>query len=129
MAASAAIRFAKVAFVERDYENARRLLPPEVDRQFGPKELKNMIEEMHPRYFPSIVTATEYEPVLETKFINIFLVGENTSEGNNNRIYYRLVLGGSPTEGYKVYEMYSRLTPYETSRLRSPLPFKRSTND
>lgn len=125
LAASAAVKFAKVAFVERDYENARKLLPPEVDQNFDTEKLKQFIEKMHPTHFPAVVTATDYEPLPGTKSLNIYLVGE----GNGDRIYYRLTLGGTSATGYKVYTLYSNATPFPPSAQRNQLPNKRSTED
>jgi hypothetical protein len=125
MAAIAAIQFARVAIIEKDFEKARNLLPPETSKQFDAEKLKEMIESMHPVQFPHSITATDFEPMPGTNSINIFLRGDNA----NGDIYYRFTLRGTSNIGYKVYALHSRITPYPSSNLRLALPIKRSTND
>ena len=124
MAAEAAVKFAKLAFIDRDYGTARELLPTEVDQQFDAEKLKKFVENMHPDGFPTKVTATEYEPIPGTESMSIFLMGENDAE----KIYYRFTVRGTSETGYKIYELYSKLTPYPPTNLKRPLPQAISTN-
>ena len=125
MAAIEAIKFAKVAFVEKNFEKAHGLLPTEVDSKFTSEKLKEMIVGMHPADYPYEITATDYEIVPGKKSIYIYLYAENEKE----KFYYCLTMGRTSNTDYKVYELYRKMEPYQSSGLRKPLSTKRTTRD
>jgi hypothetical protein len=122
MAAIEAVRFARAAFIERNYDRAHGMLPPETDLQFTSNKLKEMVEGMHPTGYPSVVTATDYEPILGQRAMIIYLYGENDEE----KFYYRLTMSGTQENGYRVYQLYRSKEPYQ-SNMKRPLPVRRAT--
>lgn len=72
---------------------------------------------MHPKTFPSRVSATEYEPMPGQKSMLIYLQGS----GSGEEFYYRLVMAGDASSGYRVSGLYRGSQPYPPSK-RHPLP-------
>lgn len=123
MAAIKAVEFSKLAFIERDYEGASKLLPSDEQNPATVEKIKELITKMHPASFPIKVTAVDYEPIHGQAAIRIYLLGENGSE----KFYYGFVLVGSADEGYSVSEIYRSTEPFQSSQLKQQLPVKRST--
>jgi hypothetical protein len=98
MAAKSAIEFAQTAFVARDYPKAHGLLAPRSQSDIPLDKLTEAIAKMHPKSFPTKVTATEFEPMPGQKGMNIFVKGE----GEGEEFFYRLVMEGDKTASYRV---------------------------
>jgi hypothetical protein len=113
-AAKAATQFAQTAFVSRDYERAHELLIRSGINQFTTAKLSEAIARMHPKTFPTEVLATDFEPIPGQRAMNIYLKGR----GEGEDFYYRLVMVGDATSGYRVSGLYRGNRP-------SPSPNKR----
>jgi hypothetical protein len=97
-AAKSATEFAQAAFVARDYPKAHGLLAPRSQSDIPLDKLIEAIAKMHPKSFPTKVTAIEFEPIPGKKGMNIFVQGE----GEGEEFFYRLVMEGDKTAGYRV---------------------------
>mgnify|MGYP001614693691 CR=1 FL=1 len=93
LAGRRAVEFAQVAFVKHDVENGHALLSDSTKRRVSLEKFKEVLSRLHPKAFPTSVTASEYEPMLGEKAIYIYLVGENSGE----HFYYRLTKEGTAT--------------------------------
>ena len=100
-AAKSALEFSRVTFLEKDAEKGYDLLSGGGKRHVPLNKFKQTIASMHPRDYPSKVTATEYEPMAGEKAIYIFLKGQNPDE----QFAYRVTLEGTATSGYKVLKV------------------------
>jgi hypothetical protein len=87
-AAKSATEFAQTAFVARDYPKAHSLLTPRAQADIPLDKLTEVIAKMHPKSFPTKVTATEFEPMPGQRGMNIFVKGE----GEGEEFFYRLVM-------------------------------------
>ena len=124
-AAIAAVEFARVAFVEHNVDKAYSLLDPEF-QAYAPKEkLAEALATVTSPTPPTIVTATESEPVPGQEGMFIYLIGESGSD----KYYYRLAMKGSEGKGYKVAGIFRNQGSYPPAELKRPLQVKRSTSD
>ena len=101
LAGRRAVEFAQVAFVKHDIENGHALLSDSTKRRVSLEKFKEVLSRLHPKAFPTSVTASEYEPMLGEKAIYIYLVGENSGE----HFSYRLTMEGTATTGYRVLSL------------------------
>lgn len=122
MAALSAVSFAKESFVDLNQPVAYGFLTEGMQRKLNEDQFINLVAEMHPKAFPRVVTAMEYEPVPGRDAMNIFLYGEN----GEKKFYYRLTMSGAPSGGYNVAGLF-RIAAPAPSTSRQPLPVKRST--
>lgn len=100
-AAKTALEFTRVALLEKDAERGYELLSGGGKRHVPLNKFKQTIASMHPRDYPSKVTATEYEPMSGEKAIYIFLKGQNPDE----QFAYRVTLEGTAASGYRVLKI------------------------
>ncbi len=107
LAGRRAVEFAQVAFVKHDIENGYALLSDSTKRHVPLEKFKEVLARMHPKAFPTSVTATEYRPMPGEKAIYIFLTGENSGE----RFYYRLTMEGTATTDYRVLRLDRESAP------------------
>lgn len=114
IAANAATKFAQIAFVDRDGPKAHGLLSPSVAEQLPGDKLSEMIVKMHPKSFPTRVTAVEFEPMPGQKGMLIYLKG--TGEGED--FHYRFVMEGDAPSGYRVSGLFRGSGPYPPSNRR-----------
>ena len=105
-----AVEFAQVAFVKHDVEKGYLLLSDSAKRYVSVEKFKETLSRLHPRAFPTSVTATEYEPMPGEKAIYIYLIGENSGE----RFYYRLTMEGTAATDYRVSRLTRGDGPYPT---------------
>jgi hypothetical protein len=110
-AAEKAEEFARIAFVQQDIANGYGLLADGTKRYVSLAQFKAVVERLHPRTLPKTVTATEYEPMVGENAIYIYLTGENSGE----HFYYRLIMEGTATTGYRVLRLDRGGTPYPQS--------------
>ena len=101
LAGRRAVEFAQVAFVKHDIENGHALLSDSTKRRVSLEKFKEVLSRLHPKAFPTSVTASEYEPMLGEKAIYIYLVGKNSGE----HFSYRLTMEGTATTGYRVLSL------------------------
>ena len=106
--------FARVAFVKQDVENGYALLADGTKRYVSQEQFKAVLSKLHPKAFPTTVTALEYEPMPGEKAIYVFLTGENSGE----HFYYRLTMEGTAATGYKVLRLDRAGQPYPSSNER-----------
>lgn len=110
-AGTRAVEFAQVAFVKQDIENGYAMLSESTRRYVSLEQFKEVLSKLHPRAFPTQVTATEYEPMAGEKIMHIYLIGENSGE----HFYYRLAMEGTAATGYRVLRIYRGNEPYPSS--------------
>jgi len=120
LAGRRAVEFAQVAFVKHDIENGYALLSDSTKRRVSLEKFKEVLSRLHPKAFPTSVTASEYEPMLGEKAIYIYLVGENSDE----HFSYRLTMEGTATTGYRVLSLDRGSGLYRPSNRRQT--FKKS---
>ena len=111
LAGRRAVEFAQVAFVRHDIERGYALLSASAKRYVSLEKFKETVSRLHPRAFPTSVTATEYEPMAGETAIYIFLTGENSGE----HFYYRLTLEGTAATDYRVSTLDRGSGPYPPS--------------
>lgn len=111
LAGRRAVEFAQAAFVKHDIKNGYALLSDSAKRYVSFEQFKEVLSRLHPKAFPTSVTASEYEPMPGEKAIHIFLIGENSGE----HFYYRLTMEGTATTGYRVLRLYRGSDPYPSS--------------
>lgn len=101
LAAKRALEFAKVVLIEKDFAKGHAMLSDGGKRHIPLDKLKQTVASMHPRSYPSKVTALEFEPMLGENAIYIFLSGYTGEE----LISYRLTLEGTAATDYKVLKI------------------------
>ena len=77
LAAKRALEFVRVAFIDKNLDRAYEMLAAGGKRHVPLDKFKQSMAAMHPRGYPSKVTAVEYEPMAGEKAIYIFLRGQN----------------------------------------------------
>ena len=123
LAGRKAVEFAEVAFVKHDIEKGYALLSASAKRYVSVEKFKEAVSRLHPRAFPTSVTATEYEPMRGEKAIYIFLTGENSGE----HFYYRLTMEGTAATDYRVSILDRGSGPYPSSNERQKISRSPST--
>ena len=123
-AAIEAEKFAEVAFVQHNSQEAYDALSNKTKKGTSPEEFASIIVKIHPTGYPSKVSPLEYEPILGQPAMNIYLQGQNEKE----YFYYRLVMEGTADEGYRVGGFFRGNGPYSESSLRRSLTENNSAN-
>ncbi|HEX8142968.1 MAG TPA: hypothetical protein VF553_10260 [Pyrinomonadaceae bacterium] len=124
MAATSAIKFVKESFIDLNQPGAYSLLSAGMQRKLTEDQFIDLVARMHPKAFPRVLTATEYETLPRQDMANIFLYGEN----GDKKFYYRLTMVDASYGNYKVAALF-RIAEQPASPSRKPLPIKRSTAD
>jgi hypothetical protein len=117
MAAESAEKFARVAFVQGNAKEAYELMWEEGKRRLGVDAVTGTIVDFNKAGRPSVVEATEYEPILGQPAMNIFLHGK----GEAGDFYYRFVMMGTEETGYRVGNFFKGSGPYPPSNIRKRL--------
>jgi hypothetical protein len=99
--------FARIAFVNRDFETGYKLLAEGTRRYVSVDKFKEVITRLHPKGYPITVTAREFEPMPGEKAIYVFLTGESADE----RFYYRVTLEGTAGTDYRVLQFDRSANP------------------
>jgi hypothetical protein len=120
-AAASAIAFARAALVERDMDKAYSLLDPEVQSNAPKEKFVEVAMSIVADISPTLVTATEFEPIPGQEMMNIYLTGEKGAE----KIFYRIPMRGNAEKGYKAVGILRG--QYAPSQSRQPLQVKPST--
>ncbi len=103
LAAKRAVEFAEIVFVKHDLYKGYALLSVNTRRHVPFEKFEELVAQMHPRGFPTKVTATEYEPMRGEKAIYIYLTGENRRE----QFSYILTMEGTASSDYRVLKLDS----------------------
>jgi hypothetical protein len=117
VAAESAETFAREAFVEGDAESAYELLAPAAEDELSVAQLAAALRQMHPTSHPTAVHATDYQSLAGFEGMNIYLEGQ----AGDARFYYRLLMSGNATSGYKVQGLFRGNGPYPNPEERTPL--------
>ena len=113
-AAKAATGFAQAAFVDRDYAKASGMLAPSLARQLPIDKFPEMVAKTHPNAFPAQVTATDSERMPGLRGITIYMKGS----GGGEDFYYRMVMEGDATSGYRVAGLFRGNGPHPSTNKR-----------
>jgi len=80
-------------------------------------QFKDVLSKMHPAQYPDAVNATEYEPLMGQRGMNIYLFGQT----RNEKFYYRFFMEGTKESDYTVGGLWRNDGPYPASNTRRPL--------
>ncbi len=120
LAAKRAIEFAQLAFVSKDFDRAYELLSDGGKRHLGRDKFIETIARMHPRNFPTKVTALEYQAMPGENAIWIYLAGRNAEE----QFQYRVTMEAVDHGDYKVLAFDTGTVGRMFSPLSEKHPFK-----
>jgi hypothetical protein len=120
LAAKRAIEFAQFVFIDKNFAKGYELLSDGGKRYLSLEKLKETLTRMHPRSFPTKVTATEFQPMPGEKAIWIYLAGQNTEE----QFQYRLTMEATDTGDYRVLTFDTGVVGRMFSPLSEKQPFK-----
>ena len=118
LAAKRAIEFAQVTLINKNLEQGYELLAPGGKRHISLDKFKETVTRLHPRGFPTRVTAKEYQPMPGENAIWIYLTGQN----GEDQFQYRLTMEATGNGDYKVLTLDSGTV----GRLFSPLSEKKA---
>ena len=96
LAAQRAIEFARLVLVDKNFDQGYELLSDNGKRHISSAKFKETMTRLHPRGFPTGVTAKEYQPMPGENALWIYLNGENPE------MHYRVTMEASPSGDYKV---------------------------
>ena len=96
LAAQRAIEFARIVLVDKNFDQGYELLSDNGKRHISSAKFKETMTRLHPRGFPTGVTAKEYQPMPGENALWIYLNGENPE------MHYRITMEASPSGNYKV---------------------------
>jgi hypothetical protein len=119
-AAKRAIEFAHLVFIDKNFAKGYELLSDGGKRHLPLEKFKETVTRMHPRSFPTKVTATEFQPMPGEKAIWIYLAGQNAEE----QFQYRLTMEATDNGDYKVLTFDSGVVGRMFSPLSEKKPFK-----
>src|SRR5687768_15778710 len=96
LAAQRGIEFARTVLVNKDFDQGYELLSDNGKRHISLPKFKETMIRLHPRGFPTSVTAKEYQPMPGENALWIYLTGENPE------MHYRMTMEANPSGDYKV---------------------------
>ena len=96
LAAQRAIEFARIVLVEKNFDRGYELLSDNGKRHISSAKFKETMARLHPRGFPTSVTAKEYQPMPGENALWIYLNGQNPE------MHYRLTMEATASGDYKV---------------------------
>jgi hypothetical protein len=100
-AAKRALEFGQLVFFDKNLDKGYDLLSDGGKRHVPRDKFKQSMAAMHPRNFPTRLSAIEYEPMADEKAIYIFVTGQNNDEQFN----YRFTMEGTAATDYKVLKI------------------------
>ena len=118
LAGQRAIEFAQVALINHNFERGYELLSDGGKRHISLAKFKETLTRLHPRGFPTRVTAKEYQPMPGENAMWIYLSGQNAED----QFQYRVTMEATATGDYKVLTLDSGTV----GRMFSPLSEKKS---
>jgi hypothetical protein len=98
LAAKRAIEFAQVVLINKNFDKGYELLAEGGKRHISLDKFKETLTRLHPRGFPTRVTAKEYQAMPGENAIWIYLAGQNSED----QFQYRLTMEATGTGDYKV---------------------------
>ena len=96
LAGQRAIEFAQIVLVNKNFDQGYQLLSDGGKRHISLEKFKETMTRLHPRGFPTSVTAKEYQPMPGENALWIYLTGENPEA------HYRLTMEATASGDYKV---------------------------
>ena len=93
-----AIEFAQAVLVNKNFTKGYELLADGGKRHIPMEKFIESMTRLHPRGFPSRVTAKEYQPMPGENAIWIYLVGQNSED----QFQYRVTMEATGNGDYKV---------------------------
>lgn len=103
LAAKRAIEFAQVALIDKNFDQGYELLAAGGKRHLSLDKFKETVTRLHPRGFPTKITAKEYQPMPGENAMWIYLIGQNSED----QFQYRLTMEATGTGDYKVLTLDS----------------------
>lgn len=100
-AAKRALEFARVVFLEKDFDRGYDLLADAGKRHVPRGKFKESLSAIHSRSYPTKLIARQYEPMADEKAIYIFVTGQN----NEEQFSYRVTMAGSAASDYRVLKI------------------------
>lgn len=120
LAAQRAVEFAQTVLIEKNFDQGYQLLSDGGKRHISPDKFKDTMMRLHPRGFPTRVTAKEYQAMPGENALWIYLIGHGTGD----EFQYRATMETTASGDYKVLSLDSggvgRLFP--ASRDKKELP-------
>lgn len=104
-------------------DKAYGLLDAEVQSNAPKEKFTEVVMSIVAEISPTVVTATEFEPIPGQEMMNIYLTGEKGAE----KLYYRIPMRGNAEKGYRPVGILRG--QYAPSEFRQPLQIKPSTGD
>ena len=96
LAAQRAIEFARMVLVNKNFDQGYELLSDGGKRHISLAKFKETMARLHPRGFPTTVTAKEYQPMPGENALWIYL------NGKNPEMHYRLTMEATASGDYRV---------------------------
>ena len=96
LAAQRAIEFARIVLVNKNFDQGYELLSDGGKRHISLAKFKETMVRLHPRGFPTSVTAKEYQPMPGENALWIYLNGQNPD------MHYRVTMEATASGDYKV---------------------------
>jgi hypothetical protein len=124
LAARRAIEFAQLVFINKNFAKGYELLSEGGRRHLSLEKFKETLTRMHPRSFPTKVTATEFQPMPGEKAIWIYLAGQNAEE----QFQYRFTMEVTDNGDYKLLAFDTGVVARMFSPLSEKQPFKTTIN-
>jgi hypothetical protein len=98
LAAQRAIEFAQIVLVNKNFDQGYQLLSDGGKRHISLAKFKETMTRLHPRGFPTGVTAKEYQPMPGENALWIYLSGQHPED----QFHYRLTMEATASGDYKV---------------------------
>ncbi|MGH7784296.1 MAG: hypothetical protein ACREO5_10705 [Candidatus Binatia bacterium] len=117
LAAKRAIEFAQIVLVNKNFDQGYELLSDGGKRHISLAKFKETMTRLHPRGFPTRVTAKEYQPMPGENALWIYLSGQNPED----QFQYRLTMEAIASGDYKVLTLDSGVV----GRMFSPISEKK----
>jgi hypothetical protein len=103
LAAQRAIEFAQIVLVNKNFDQGYELLSEGGKRHISLAKFKETMTRLHPRGFPTGVTAKEFQPMPGENALWIYLTGQNPED----QFHYRLTMEATASGDYKVLTLDS----------------------
>ena len=98
LAGRRAIEFAQAVLVNKNFAKGYELLADGGKRHIPMEKFVESMKRLHPRGFPTRVTAKEFQPMPGENAMWIYLVGQNSED----QFQYRIIMEATGNGDYKV---------------------------
>ena len=116
-AAKTALEFARTVLLDKNPQAGYKMLSQGGKRHVPLDKFQQTIAAMHPRSYPTKVSALEFEPMAGEKAIYVFLTGWNEQE----QFSYRITLEGTAATGYRVLKIDKGMSFPTLTNQKQPL--------